>query len=142
MINFLAPLNNTTGYGITSTNIWQQIRKNTDVAVFPIGQIALENPNHQDILQQDIAKTLTGDTANYPCVKIWHMHDLMTRIGNGKFGVFPFFEIDKLKPVEVAGLKHADVVFTTCEWSKNIIANHGIDDAKIKICPLSSCTSF
>lgn len=137
MINFLSPLNNSTGYGITSTNIWKQMRKLTDTAVFPIGQIALENPNDQSILQQDIDRTLAGDTSHSPCIKIWHLHDLMTRIGDGKFGVFPFFEIDKLKTIEVAGLKHADVVFTTCEWSKTIIANHGIDDSKIKICPLA-----
>jgi len=137
MINFLAPINNTTGYGITSTNIWKEIRKKTDVAVFPIGGISLENKTDQEIIQSDISNTLTGNSAKEPCIKIWHMHDLMTRVGSGKYGVFPFFEIDKLKEVEVAGLKHADVVFTSCEWSKKIIANHGIDESKIKICPLA-----
>ena len=137
MINFLAPINNTTGYGITSTNIWKEIRKQTDVAVFPIGQIALENQQLQEPLQSDIQRTLSGDTGKAPCIKIWHMNDLMTRVGSGKYGVFPFFEIDKLQPVEIAGLKHADVVFTSCEWSKKIIANHGIDESKIKICPLA-----
>ncbi len=137
MINFLAPINNTTGYGITSTNIWKEIRKKTDVAVFPIGGISLENQTDQDIIQSDISKTMSGASAKDPCIKIWHMHDLMTRVGSGKYGVFPFFEIDKLKNVEVAGLKHADVIFTSSEWSKTIIANHGIDESKIKICPLA-----
>jgi glycosyltransferase involved in cell wall biosynthesis len=136
MINFLAPINNTTGYGITSTNIWKNIRKKTDISVYPVGDISLENPNDGKLLQEDINNTISGDTRGAPCLKIWHMHDLFSRIGNGKYGVFPFFEIDKLKEVEVAGLKHADVVFTTCEWSKKIIANHGIDESKIKICPL------
>ena len=137
MINFLAPINNATGYGITSTNIWKEIRKRTDVAMYSLGNISLENSNDQNILQNDMNNALSGNTKSAPCLKIWHMNDLFNRIGNGKYGVFPFFEIDKLKPIEVAGLKHADVVFTTCEWSKKIIANHGIDESKIKICPLA-----
>ena len=85
MINFLAPINNTTGYGITSTNIWKEIRKKTDVAVFPIGGISLENQTDQDIIQSDISKTMSGASAKDPCIKIWHMHDLMTRVGSGKY---------------------------------------------------------
>ena len=50
MINFLAPINNTTGYGITSTNIWKNIRKKTDISVYPVGDISLENPNDGKLL--------------------------------------------------------------------------------------------
>ena len=48
------------------------------------------------ILQEDMNNTMSGDTSSDPCLKIWHMHDLFSRVGNGKYGVFPFFEIDKL----------------------------------------------
>ena len=37
MINLNAPINTTTGYGITSTNVWRLLREKTDIALFPIG---------------------------------------------------------------------------------------------------------
>lgn len=138
MINLLAPLNNTTGYGITSTNIWKQLNKLTDTYIFPIGGISLETEDDQEIAQKAIERTLTGESKDAPCLKIWHMHDLFSRVGSGKYGVFPFFEIDKLKPIELACLKHADIIFATCEWAKQIYVDNGISADKIVIAPLAA----
>lgn len=138
MINVLAPINNTTGYGITSTNIWKELRKITDVNLFPIGGVALENETLRDDFSHDINNTMQCLGKHQPCIKIWHMHDLMSRTGNGKYGVLPFFEVDKLKDHEKASVGHADVIFTTCEWSKKVLVDNGLDSDSIVICPLAA----
>ena len=137
MINLLLPINNSTGYGITSTNIWKEMRQLTDVCIFPIGGIQLETDVEYPLAQQDIDRTLEGNSKDAPCLKIWHMHDLFSRVGDGKYGVFPFFEIDKLKPIEIACLKHTDVIFTASEWSKKILIDNSVEESKIKVCPLA-----
>ena len=86
MINLLLPINNSTGYGITSTNIWKEMRQLTDVCVFPIGGIQLEYDVEHPLAQEDINRTLEGNSRDAPCLKIWHMHDLFSRVGNGRYG--------------------------------------------------------
>lgn len=137
MINFNAPINNSTGYGITSTNIWKELRKLCDLNVFPMGPVSIEDQSLKEPLLNDINNSFSKNSKTANCLKIYHMPDLFNRVGNGKYGVFPFFEIDKLKPHEVAALGHADIVFTTCEWSKKVLIDNGIDESTIKICPLA-----
>lgn len=135
MINLLAPINNSTGYGISSTNIWQKIRTKQDVSLFPIGGVSIEKQFHNDA-QTDINNSLYSSNKTSPCLKIWHMQDLFSRVGNGTYAVLPFFEIDKFKPIEVACLKHADIIFSTCEWAKQVTIQNGFSEDTIKICPL------
>jgi glycosyltransferase involved in cell wall biosynthesis len=136
MLNFFAPINNTTGYGISSTNIWQQLRHTVNISLFPIGQIGIDNDDIKQSLQNDINNVFSSDIKSAPCLKIWHMHDLFTRIGNGKYFVFPFFEIDKFRPQEIAGLKTSDIIFATSEWAKKVFIQNGLNNDNIKLCPL------
>lgn len=137
MINFCAPINNTTGYGITSTNIWRELRKLTNVSLFPIGGISIEDKKLEQDIINDVSNAMDGLSKDKPCLKIWHANDLFNRIGNNTYGALPFFELDTFKPPEVAALKHLDIVFTTCEWSKGVLIKNGIDENKIVICPLA-----
>lgn len=137
MINLLCPINNTTGYGITSTNTWKELRKLTEVCIFPIGGVQLETNLDHPAAQEDIDRSMEGKSKDAPCLKIWHMHDLFSRVGSGTYGAFPFFEVDKLKPIEISCLGHTDVVFTASDWSKQVLIDNGIAESKIKVVPLA-----
>jgi glycosyltransferase involved in cell wall biosynthesis len=137
MINLLCPINNTTGYGITSTNTWKELRKLTEVCIFPIGGVQLETNIDHPAAQEDIDRSMEGKSKDAPCLKIWHMHDLFSRVGSGTYGAFPFFEVDKLKPIEIACLGHTDVVFTASDWSKQVLIDNGIAESKIRVVPLA-----
>lgn len=136
MINLFCPINSSTGYGITSTNIWKILRNKTDLALFPIGKVTTDDQAVVDALQQDITKIFNSDIKNANCLKIWHMHDLLTSIGRGTFAVFPFFELDTIQDNEKIGLNISDIVLTTTEWSKNILIQNKIESDKIRIVPL------
>ena len=57
MINLNAPINTTTGYGITSTNIWKRLREKTDVALFAIGgNINLETKDAKIFMDNTLEK--------------------------------------------------------------------------------------
>lgn len=137
MINLNAPINTTTGYGITSTNIWKRLREKTDVALFAIGgNINLETKDEQPICEHDVRNSFAPSCKANPCLKIWHQHDLFNRIGGGKYSALTFFELDTLQPNEVASLNHPDKVFVSSGWAKDILTNHDIPSDNIKVVPL------
>ena len=90
MINLLCPINNTTGYGITSTNTWKELRKLTEVCIFPIGGIQLETNLDHPAAQEDIDRSMEGKSKDAPCLKIWHMHDLFSQLGQALMGLSVF----------------------------------------------------
>ncbi len=136
MINFNAPINRTTGYGITSTNIWQLLRDRTEIALYPIGQGIDCDPELQDLVKKDFENTMGTDLKKNDCFKIWHQHDLAPRFGNGKYSALTFFELDTFQKNEVASLHHPDQVFVASEWGKEVVANHGISKDNIHVTPL------
>lgn len=136
MINLFCPINSSTGYGITSTNIWKILRNKADIALFPIGKVTTDDANIIDHLQYDISKIFQSNIKNAKCLKIWHMNDLLTSIGQGTYAVFPFFELDTIQDNEKVGLDIADIVFTPTEWSKNVLIQNGIPSNKIYKAPL------
>ena len=73
MINLQVPINNTTGYGITSTNIWKLLREKNNVSLFPIGGgVSLdEDQKHlTESLQQDLNNAVNTDTKHNNLLKI------------------------------------------------------------------------
>lgn len=137
MINLNAPINTTTGYGITSTNVWRLLREKTDIALFPIGgNINLESRDLESITQNDVNNSFVPVCKSNPCLKIWHQHDLFNRIGGGKYSALTFFELDSLQPNEVASLNHPDKILVASGWAKTILENHGIPSENIGIVPL------
>ena len=126
-LNLNAPINNTTGYGITSTNILKALHedKDVDVKLFGIGQTAVE-AQHEKMVKSILEDTLKNWTSNAPCLKIWHQHDLASRIGNGKYGALIFFEIDTLRDLEKHMINNLDVVFVASKWAKTILEKNGI----------------
>ena len=139
MINFQAPINNTTGYGITSTNVWKLLRDKTKLSLFPIGGGVSLDEDQKDLtplLQEDLNNAVTTDNKNNNLLKIWHQHDLMTRVGVGKYSALTFFELDTLNATEVASLNHPNKIFVSSAWAKTILENHNIPSDNIRIVPL------
>ena len=134
-INLYCPLGYT-GYGITSLNILNELDKRCEVSLFPIGKAntGLNSLKDSDIINKCIFNARKFD-ANAPCLKIWHQHDLALRIGKGKYYSFPFFELDKLSPIEIHNINSCDIVFTATNWSKQILIENNIT-IPIIVCPL------
>lgn len=139
-INYNAPINNSTGYGITSTNILKSLVKKNDVSLFPIGKIGVDSQSDKQFIESLLLKTQNGFDKNAPCLKIWHQHDLTLSVGKGKYGALIFFEVDKLKQVEKVGINNLDVVFVASKWAKQILEDNGIT-TKIVVSPLAVDTS-
>jgi glycosyltransferase involved in cell wall biosynthesis len=119
-INLFCPINGT-GYGITSLNITKALSKDLNISLFPIGN-NIECNSQED---QELIKQLLNKNSNFsysaPCLKIWHQYDLATKVGNGHYYTFPFFEIDKLTEREIHHLNYSDFIFVASDWAKNIL---------------------
>lgn len=137
-LNYMAPINNTTGYGITSTNILKSmLKRGVQLSLFPIGGVGVDNQQDKNLLEQELGKVqFAGWDTNGPCLKVWHPHDLATRVGKGKMGALVFFELDTIKPLERTMLNNVDVVFTASKWGKEVLEKSGIT-SKIVVSPLA-----
>jgi len=137
-LNYIAPINNTTGYGITSTNILKSIIKNTnnDLYLFPLGAIGVDGPSEKQVLESLLHKTQLNFDKTAPCFKVWHPHDLSMSVGKGKYGALIFFELDTIKQIEKTHINNLDVVFVASKWGKRVLENNGIT-TKIVVSPLA-----
>lgn len=125
-LNINCPINGT-GYGITSQNIVKAIHnQNIDVSLFPIGSNIEVNSQNDHALISSLAKKSDTFYYNAPCLKIWHQFDLASKIGNGHYYTFPFFEIDKLTDREKHHLNYSDFIFVASRWAKKVLENNGI----------------
>lgn len=142
-LNYLGPINNSTGYGITSTNIFKSILKQPDnnVALFPMGNISLDSQSDAQAFQKILNKTEQEFDINAPCLKVWHPHDLSLSVGKGKYGALIFFEINTIKEIEKTHINNLDVVFVASQWGKKILEDNGIK-TKIVVSPLAVDTNI
>jgi len=126
-ININCPINST-GYGITSFNIVKHLLKipQIDISLFPIGS-SIEVNSKED---GELIKVAMNNSEDYkydaPCLKIWHQFDLASRVGQGHYYVFPFFEIDTLTNKEKHHLNGCDYIFVASEWGKKILQQNNI----------------
>jgi glycosyltransferase involved in cell wall biosynthesis len=140
-INLNCPINGT-GYGITSWNITKALHKQgINISLFPIGsKIEIDSENEHELI-----KTLLNNNNSFaynaPCLKIWHQHDLASKIGNGHYYTFPFFEVDTLTPREIHHLNYSDYIFVASKWAKNVLLNNGINKS-IFVAPLGVDTEI
>jgi glycosyltransferase involved in cell wall biosynthesis len=132
-LNLMCPIN-FTGYGITSFNIYKSLRSKTDICLFPIGGVQLDSNEFEGNIRQDLSKQTDCSNEDH-CFKIWHQHDLFTRIGNGKYSALTFFEIDRLRPTEVRGINNLDNIFVASNWAKQVLLDNGVT-IPIHISPL------
>jgi glycosyltransferase involved in cell wall biosynthesis len=124
-LNMMCPIN-FTGYGITSYNIYKELRNNLDICLFPIGDAQIDSSENQTKIVEDLNKQNYFDK-NAKCFKIWHQFDLATRIGCGKFSALTFFEVDKLKQKEIQMIDSLDCIFVASNWAKQVLINNKIN---------------
>jgi glycosyltransferase involved in cell wall biosynthesis len=125
-ININCPINST-GYGITSQNIVKALcKKNIEISLFPIGSNLEVNSKEDHALISSLVKNTDSFSYSAPCLKIWHQFDLSSKIGNGHYYTFPFFEVDKLTDREKHHLNYSDFVFVSSGWAKKVLENNGV----------------
>lgn len=126
-----------TGYGITSHNIFKSLSKfDLEISLFLMSnQVELNGESEKDIIQKCVNNCANFDHLS-PCLKIWHQFDLATRVGSGDYYSFPFFEVDKLKPLERVHLNSCDGIFVASRWGKKILQDNGVT-SKIYVAPLA-----
>jgi len=130
----MCPLNGT-GYGITSTNIALCLHDfGIETSLFPIGNAGAETESVKNKLVAMLNNTKSYNKSA-PFLKIWHQHELHTRVGAGKYYAFPFFELNKFHDFEVHQLNQVDELFTASKWGKRILQNNGVN-VPIHVAPL------
>jgi glycosyltransferase involved in cell wall biosynthesis len=131
-LNLMCPFSNT-GYGITSYNIYKQLRNNVDITLFPISNVVMDDIDNE-IISDDIRKQSSYNPDN-PCLKIWHQFDMASRVGKKDFYGFTFFEIDRLNDTEIHMLNQLEGILVASDWAKQILQNNNIH-IPISVCPL------
>lgn len=123
-----------TGYGYAGLNILLSLSKDHTIGLNLIGNPNLESKEQASIVQNCVnySHMIPYDST---CLKIWHQFDLLSRIGNGKYFAFPFFEIDTLNQKEIYHLNFPDEIIVSSQWAKDVLLNNNITKP-IKIVPL------
>lgn len=117
-ISLICPINKLS-YGYTSVNILRELSKQVKVALWPIGQIEVE--------EQDIAsvKEALGNSQSFdydaPSLRIYHQNSLDVYPGRGLRIGFPIFELDEFTEHEKHNLEFPDKLFVCSDWAKRIV---------------------
>lgn len=124
-LNVYAPCNNLLGYGHVGLNLMKALYTcGVDISFFPIGGLHLTT-NDRNLVQHWINNQNNFDY-NAPCLKIWHEHDLATKVGNGKYYTLSFFELDTLNQRRCHHLNYSDHIITPSHWGKQILEKNNI----------------
>jgi len=139
-INLYCPIGHT-GYGITSANIAIALyRSNIPISLFPIGNINVNNDEEKKFFAYTINNSRSFNPES-PCLKIWHQFDLASKIGNGHYYTYPFFELDTFTASEVHNLNFSNYIFASSQWAKNILLQNKVKKP-IYIAPLAVDTNI
>lgn len=127
---------NQLGYGVAGLNIAKELAKVADVALFPIGQPQITSEQDGQIIQQLVNNQRSFDPSA-PCIKIWHEHSLIERVGRGKYYGFPIFELNKFDDFRLKNLECCDEIITCSSWAKKIVVDQtGRDESQVHVVPL------
>jgi glycosyltransferase involved in cell wall biosynthesis len=132
-INLYSPIGGT-GYGVAGINLYKQLSKDNNIALFPMGNPNIEYESDVDIIQKGLQNQAEFDY-NAPCIKIWHQFDLANKIGNGKYFAFPFFELTLLNEREIHHLNFPDELVVSSQWAKEVLLQNNITQL-ISVVPL------
>jgi len=132
-LNLTIPIN-FLGYGVASYNLFKELSKLYNVALFPIGPIDYPVEEEDRPLVSKALNNQSNFDYDAPSLKIWHQFDMAQHVGKPKIG-FPIFELNKFTDREKHHLNYLDKIFVTSQWGKDIIAAEGIDK-DVRIVPL------
>lgn len=116
----MAPINNLS-YGIVSWNILKELDVHTNISLFPID---FHPSPDQLALVRKWMKRSENFTATEPCLKIWHQHDMATRVGRGPFFGMPIFEVNGFTQQEVVHLNSLDHIIVNSQWASSIVQQY------------------
>lgn len=124
-INLITPIN-LLSYGYIGQNLVKAfINKGVKVNLVPLGPIEIDaKAGYDKYIKRCNDKLHIGS----PTLIIWHHHDLkkFEKIpGSVRIG-FPIFETDTFSPLELENLNSVDILFTTCQWFKDILLRHKV----------------
>lgn len=140
-ITLITPLNRL-GYGVTGVNLARtMIKMGVDVTICPIGPPDMEKRDALDLgkLILGIGKPTYDPTA--PQVRNFHEFDVKFLPGTGRKLVWPFFEVDKIKPMARSMLNSTDVILAGSRWIKDILISNGVT-SRIEIAHLGVDTGL
>ena len=138
-LNLCAPVGKT-GYGVTGFNIHRVLKdRGWDISLFGRGMNDRQSNLEQlELLKQSAMRSALFDY-DAPCLNIWHQHDLVNRIGRGKYVAFPIFELDTFDEREKHHLGYPDELFVCSDWAKKVVLDNGISsEDRVHIVPLGS----
>lgn len=124
MLNLQIPINRL-GYGVAGSNIAFEMSKLTDVAIWPIGQPEFTSPRIKD----DLVKCLNNAGQaqfSQPTIKIWHQHDLISRVGNGQYYGWPIFELNKFNDFELLNLRCPHELIVCSKWAQEVLKTYNL----------------
>ena len=136
MINIIAPIN-PLGYGVTGLNITKSLYKiDNSVGLNIIGDPFLTNQEDADIVRE-CNKNCMAPNWDFPCLRIWHQHNMSMFIGNGPKIGFPIFELEEFDDLEKYHLSHLDKIFVCSHWAKQVVLkNIDVSDDNVHVVPL------
>jgi len=136
MINIISPIN-PLGYGVTGLNITKALYKiNNNVSLSILGQPIVTSEEDAEIIRSCNRNGIMPNW-DYPCLRIWHQHDMSMFIGNGEKIGFPIFELEDFDEREKHHLSHLERIFVCSHWAKEVILkNIPIHDDKVNVVPL------
>lgn len=133
-LNYYAPINSL-GYGQVGTNLFVELNKENEVALFPINKNSME---FDQSLTSDIESGINNShyfDCHAPSIKIWHQWDMALFPGKGQRNGFPIFELNQLTELEKHQLNSLDQVFVCSKWAKSVLENNGINKP-VNVVPL------
>jgi len=129
---------NQMGYGVAGTNILFELDKLVQVDLFPIGGVEITDKKIEDVFNRTNANFATDFSS--PTVKIWHQHQLIDRIGRGKYFGFPIFELDNFSTPELFSLSTPDEHIVCSQWAKTVLEQ--FVKQKVSVVPLGIDTDI
>lgn len=118
MINFSSPIN-FLSYGSCGINILKELSKQTNVSLFPIGNVQVEEKNKGYVeLGIDNARMWSRENVS---VKLFHQNMLDNHPISSRYIGFPIFELDNFTKIELNHLKNQDHLFVASNWAKGVL---------------------
>lgn len=117
-LNFNTPINQL-GMGLTGWNLFRGlINLGVETSLFPISKVDLP-PN--EYLKRGLDNAKHYDKSA-PALKLWHAWDFSFpfKVEGKKIG-WTFFELDRLTPKEVEGIKQLDSLILSSVWAQEIV---------------------
>lgn len=120
-LNLQCPIN-PLGYGQASLNLLLSLSKLYNVALWPIGNIAL--PDNNKPIEARVKKAIDNQSVfdvDAPSLRIWHQFDMAQHIGSGQHVGMPIFELNKFDSREKHHLSSLDKIFVCSKWAADVV---------------------